>query len=142
MPGPQHLLATDGPLEPNLLPHIGATVTVQREIPKGKFDGVKTLPAFDVAANATGGGPRKQKAARSVAWGKCPGCTSASTGLIPSGEHLAWRLHWIVTHGGTSLPCRTSGTHLCAVPAKARGSIEAPVCRCQKAKAKAVVAES
>lgn len=62
--------------------------------------------------------------------GACPTCSSEKVGLVRSsdGRHLVWRVHYLKTHAGTSLPCRTSAQYLCASPARHIEGYDTPLC--------------
>lgn len=89
---------------------------------------------FEVSDEGSAPGTEsQQKSVRSVAWGRCPGChTYKAIGLVPQGEHLAWRLHSVMTYGGARVTCAASGQRLCDQPAKQLPGVKAePVkCRC------------
>ncbi len=97
-------------------------------------------PGSDVSIADLGGrqpeGPnggadeRKAKPPTPVAWARCPHCTGSglpanatqvgpvgqqhpAVALLPSGQHLVWRPHDIVTGSGARTPCRASGVALC-----------------------------
>jgi hypothetical protein len=85
-----------------------------RELPKGKFDGVDTLPMFDEPDHTPT--PRRQAMPRSVAFGSCPNCTAQRVGLVRGPVHLVWRTHTYRTYSGATIPCRASGVPVCAHP--------------------------
>ena len=58
--------------------------------------------------------PEPTRAIKSEGMASCPTHTGKrETGLVRQGSHLVWREHTMTTHGGTTLPCRTSGIAIC-----------------------------
>jgi hypothetical protein len=76
------------------------------------------------------GSQEKQKTLKSIARGACPFCSAEAIGLVrsPDGLHLAWRMHNLVTHAGTRVPCQSTGQHLCDAPARPVPGVTAPAC--------------
>lgn len=85
-----------------------------RDLPRGKFDGVETLPLFDEPEHTPK--PRKQRAARSVEFASCPDCTAQRVGLVRGPLHLVWRTHTYRTYSGATIQCRASGVPVCMHP--------------------------
>lgn len=89
-------------------------------------------PLFAKPTPAQGGGSEmKSRSIPSVAQAKCPQCANAgTTGLVPQGPHLVWRLHTRRTIGGVALECQASGMPVCQVAPKPLTGVTTPVCTC------------
>lgn len=77
------------------------------------------IPLFDLPEDS--GEPGKgeagaAKSLRSVAQGNCPRCMAPKTGLVASGAHIVWRVHYLTTWAGSRIPCVTSGVSACDAP--------------------------
>lgn len=79
---------------------------------------------------AGGDSQERPKAAKSVAYGKCPNHTGDRlVGLIRGGRHLYWRSHKVKTYG-SERTCSASDAPLCSVPSRTVVSAETPLCPC------------
>lgn len=80
--------------------------------------------------NLQSGGREKVRSPKSVARGACPKCSNEKVGLLrsPDGQHLIWRQHNLVTHGGLRIPCWSTALHLCELPARDIPGLDTPVC--------------
>lgn len=67
---------------------------------------------------------------RTSAYGACGHCSAEKVGLVrnPDGAHLVWKVHYLTTHAGTSLPCRASAQYLCDLPARHIAGYDTPYC--------------
>lgn len=79
-----------------------------------------------IRAAATG--TERQRAAPVAAYGKCPlhhvagDVRAQRTGLQWQGEHLVWRVHFVM-RGGSPVPCRASGVTICHADARPEGGV-------------------
>lgn len=91
-------------------------------------------PLFEAPNPAQGGGSEVKNRSRSipsVAQAKCPECANGgTTGLVPQGRHLVWRLHTRRTLSGAGLDCRASGMPVCEVAPKPLPGVTTPSCTC------------
>lgn len=87
------------------------------------LEGCTELTMFPAAAGkAPAKGPRTGEEAatrrvRPVGYAKCPRCSKAKLGAVPSGSHVVWREHVYRTWGGCPITCPASGVSLCTLPA-------------------------
>ena len=67
---------------------------------------------------------------RTSAYGACPRCSAEKVGLVrtPDGAHLVWKVHYLTTHAGTSLPCQVGAQYLCDLPARHIVGYDTPHC--------------
>lgn len=75
----------------------------------------------------------KPARAKTIAHGACPTCSNNKVGLVfaRGSQCLAWKDHYLTTHGGHAMQCRSVGQHLCDCPARDVTSLtglDTPVC--------------
>lgn len=80
----------------------------------------------------------KPKPEMPVAYGFCPlhsNHNPMANGLIRSGKHLVYKVHYFRTHAGTLTPCQGSGARLCEVgvnpAAHETYGTKTPTCPCE-----------
>lgn len=80
--------------------------------------GPEFIPLFDLPAEPEdhAGEAGAEKSVRSVKQGNCPRCMAPKTGLVASGAHIVWRVHYLTTWSGSRIPCITSGVAACVIP--------------------------
>lgn len=87
-------------------------------LPAGKFDGIETLPLFDLPANAgtkTDGEPTKRSVS-CPARAACPQCKNVSVGLDAVSGHFRYRDHIISRTYGATTTCSASGQFVHDLP--------------------------
>lgn len=82
-----------------------------------KDDPYGTADLFDPSPYVDTNPTYRPKSEPSAAQGNCPKCSRTKIGLVRTDRnHLMWRMHTYLTHGGSSLPCPAVGTYVCQVP--------------------------